>query len=388
MPTNTLSDSKCKSAKPKEKDYKLFDGGGLFLWVSSKGNKTWRIAYRVDGKPKTMAIGPYPDVSLADARIKRDELKASLRDGKDPMEKKHKQKNMLTFAEATQEYWRLRNDVSPSYKHKALRSVELHVFPDLGSMPINKITREDLLNSLRVADAKGIHDHVRKIKIWCSQVFDWAMENSYCEINPASMIKSEKAFGKNKVENMAALKIEEVPEFLERLSFEDQNMTSVLACKALANTWVRTKELRFMEWTEVQGALWVIPADKMKRNRDHVVPLSKQMLAILRAMKARSRGGKYVFESDISKEKPISENAILYLLYRIGYKGRMTGHGWRSIASTWANENRYNPDAIEMQLSHVSANKVRSAYNRAEYLPERKKMVQDWADWLDSLNNK
>lgn len=153
----------------------------------------------------------------------------------------------------------------------------------------------------------------------------------------------------------------------------------------LAYTWVRTKELRFMEWTEIDGDVWRIPGEKMKRRKDHIVPLSKQALEVLEKIQARSHGGRFVFHSELGEDRAISENTILYLLHRIGYKGRMTGHGWRSVGSTWANEKGYSVDAIERQLSHVPDNKIRAVYNRAEYLPERRKMLQDWADWLDSI---
>lgn len=161
-------------------------------------------------------------------------------------------------------------------------------------------------------------------------------------------------------------------------------LQSVLACRLLAMTWVRTAELRMMEFTELDGAVWRIPAGKMKRKRDHLVPLPRQALALLGELRARSRGGKYVFPAEHRDDRPMSENAILALLARIGYRGRMTGHGWRTIASTWANEHGYNRDAIERQLAHAPDDKVRAAYNRAEYLPERTTMLQAWADWLDS----
>lgn len=387
MPTNTLTDAKCKGAKPAEKDYKLFDGGGLFLFVTTKGGKIWRLAYRVDGKPKTISFGPYPAVSLSEARMKRDEAKAKLRDGSDPMEeRKAPARTSKTLGEASDLYWSGRKDLSSSYIANATRGINMHL-SKLLSKDIGKITRLDLLTELQHLDAAGKHVYVRKIRMWVSQVFDWAIENELAEINPASQIKPEKAFGKAQVEHFAALEIKEVPDFLFRLSMED-DLQSVMACRLLAYTWVRTNELRMMEWPEIDldEKVWLIPAGKMKRKKDHLVPLSEQAIEIIQSMKDRSRGGRYVFESDRNKDRPISENSILYLIHRIGYKGKMTGHGWRSVASTWANENGYSPDAIERQLAHVPDNKIRAVYNRAEYLPERQKMIQDWANWLDSCN--
>lgn len=385
MPTNTLTDTRCKSAKPAEKPYKLFDGGGLFLYISPTGSKLWRVAYRISGKPKTMSFGPYPVVSLAAARERREQLKQALLAGEDPMAPRKAARQGITLQEASASYWAGRKDITDNYRQNALRAVEMHLCPRLGSMNIGGITRDDLLSALQVMDAAGKHVYVRKVRMWASQIFDWAVENGLATINPAALIRSEKAFGKAEVESFAALELREVPGFLARLNLEN-NLQSVVACKLLAYTWVRTKELRQMEWRELDFATctWTIPAAKMKRKRDHVVPLSRQAVALIKEMQGRCRGNRYVFECDRRADRPMSENAVLYLIHRIGYKGRMTGHGWRSIGSTWANENKWNPDAIERQLAHVPDNKIRAVYNRAEYLDERREMLQAWGDWLDA----
>lgn len=385
MPTNSLSDAKCKAVRPADKAIKLFDGGGLYLWVSPTGAKTWRAAYRFAGKEQTISFGPYPSVSLADARTKREELKAQLREGTDPMAPRQANRVGLKFKDAVSQYWAGRGDITPLYRSKALRGIEIYLLPSLGNKPINSITRGELLDALRVMDAKGLYIYVRRVRIWVSQVFEWAVENNYATINPAALIRAEKAFSKAVVKNYAAVELTETPDLMKRLALENQNLQSVLACKMLALTWVRTVELRKMEWSEIDGKIWRISAGKMKRRRDHVVPLSEHALKILRIMEARSRGSKYVFASEHRLDRPISENTILYLFHRIGYKGKMTGHGWRSVASTWANENGYNRDAIERQLAHVPEDKTRAAYNRAEYLLERTKMLQDWANWLDRV---
>lgn len=253
MPTNRLSDAKCKAARLAGKDYKLFDGGGLFLWVSPKGSKVWRVAYRVAGKQQTISFGPYPDVSLADARAKRDELKARLREGADPMAPRKTDRAGLKFKDAVSQYWEGRGDVTLLYRSRALRGIEINVLPSLGGKPISSITREDLLDALRIMDAKGLHVYVRKVRIWVSQIFEWAIENNYAKINPAALIRAEKAFGKAVVTNLAAVEVTEVPDLMKRLVLEDQNLQSVLACKMLALTWVRTVELRKMEWSEISG---------------------------------------------------------------------------------------------------------------------------------------
>lgn len=383
MPTNTLTDARCKAAKPADKPVKLFDGGGLHLWISPSGAKVWRLAYRIGGKPKTMSLGPYPEVSLAEARSKRDQHKASLRDGADPMAPRRATRKGMTLDEASAEYWGGRKDLSTSYVDNARRGIEMHLSPTLGSRNIGSLTRDDLLEALRRMDSAGLHVYVRKVRMWVGQVFDWAVEHGHADINPAALIRPEKAFGRATVEHHAAVELRDVPDLIQRINLE-RDIQSVMACRLLAYTWTRTGELRMMEWSEIDGDQWIIPAGKMKRRRDHLVPLSRQALNVLGEMRARARpGSPYVFPSDRRADRPMSENAVLYLLHRIGYKGRMTGHGWRSVASTWANERGYAPDAIERQLAHVPADEVRAAYNRAQYLTVRREMLQAWSDWLD-----
>jgi integrase len=385
LPTNTLTDAKCKAAKADDKPRKIFDGGGLYLYVTPNGSKVWRLSYRVDKKPQTKTIGPYPDVSLAAAREKRSEAKALLRDGEDPNEERRakRKKKSITLSEANVQYWTGRKDISDSYRSNAMRGIELHLCPALGSRDLASIDRTDLLAELNRMDADGLHEYVRKVRMWVGQVFDWAIEQELAKINPAALIRPEKAFGKAKVEHYAAIDPSEVPDFMMRLSLE-RDLQSVIACRVLAHTWVRTTELRFMLKTEidVKAAMWKIPAGKMKRARDHLVPLTRQTLALLEKQMQRSRSI-YVFPQEFRHDRPMSENAVLYLIHRIGYKGRMTGHGWRTVASTWANEMGYNSDAIERQLSHVPEDATRAAYNRAEYLRERRKLMEAWSDWLE-----
>ncbi|HVK95072.1 MAG TPA: integrase arm-type DNA-binding domain-containing protein [Noviherbaspirillum sp.] len=383
MPTNKLTDRQCRAAESSTKAVKLFDGGGLHLFVSPTGAKSWRLAYRIDGRPQTMSFGSYPEVSLAAARARRDEVKATLRDGGDPMAPRRVKRAGMTLEEASGEYWKGRRDVSDSYRANAERAIAMHLLPTLGKRNIASIERQDLLPALQAMDAAGLAVYVRKVRMWIGQVFDWAVENGHAKINPAALIDPRKAFAKATVEHFAALDVDEVPELMQRLSME-QDLQSVLACRLLALTWVRTVELRMMKFEEIDGDIWRIPAGKMKRKRDHLVPLSRQALALLKELKMRSRGSAYVFPAEHRDDRPMSENSILYLLWRMGYRGRMTGHGWRTIASTWANERGFNRDAIERQLAHAPDDKVRAAYNRAEYLPERRVMLQEWADWLDS----
>lgn len=383
VPTNKLTTAQCKAIKALDKPKKYFDGEGLFLYVTPSGGKIWRMTYRLAGKAQTIVFGAYPGVSLADARSKRSEVKAALRDGLDPKAGVRRQRASPTFAEAVGLYWDGRKDIAEKTVYDAKNALTRHLLKPFGNLTLAQIDRQILLDALLVVDRSGRHVLVRKLRRWCNQIFEWGVENRYCDTNPASTIRPERAFGKSEEQHLSALDLRDVPGFLARLRMEGE-LSSVLACRMLAYTWSRTKELRLMEWSELNRdeGVWLVPAHKMKKRRDHLVPLSDQALAIIDEMWNRRRGDRYVFESSRSKSRPMSENAILYVIHRIGYKGRMTGHGWRSVASTWANEKGYNPDAIERQLAHVPQDKVRSAYNRAEYLDQRRKMLQEWADQL------
>lgn len=384
MPTNTLTDTQCRTAKAPDKARKLFDGHGLYLYVTPAGAKVWRVAYRLHSKPQTATLGPYPLVSLAEAREARDALRKQLQDGISP---KARTKKRMSFKKACETYWAGRADVTDRYRANALRGLEMHLYPDLGDVPIDEVTRDQLLQALLKMDKLGRHVYVRTVRMWASQVFDWAMEQPEgegCTSNPAAAIKAEKAFSKSKTTSHAALRETDLPAFMDRLAMEDQMLLSVLGCRMLALTWVRTTELRTMRWDEIEGDLWRIPEGKMKRAVEHLVPLPRQALDLLEKLKLRSKGSVFVFPAEHTLQRPMSENAVLYLLHRMGYKGLMTGHGWRSVVSSWANERGYNPDAIERQLSHTPDDKIRAAYNKAAYLPLRRQMLQDWADWLDA----
>jgi integrase len=379
--TNTLTDAKCRAIKAGEKASKTFDGGGLFLFCSPTGAKVWRLAYRVNGKAQTAVIGPYPAVGLAEARQKRDAIKAMLRDGQNPAEARKPARHAYTLDDAHTAYWSGRKDLSPSYLDNERRAYEMHVQPHLGKRVMREITRADVLAMLNTLDAKGRHDYVRKVRMWLAQLWDWAIEQGHSTENPPRSIKPERAFGKAQVEHFAALELRDIPAFMQRLDAEGE-LQSVLALRLLALTWVRTNELRFMRWDEISGDVWIIPAGKMKRRKDHMVPLTPAALEILGKLKNRAGSSVYVFPAEHRPDRPISENAVLALLARMGFKGRMTGHGWRTVGSTWANEAGYPPDVIERQLAHVPGDRVRSAYNRAQYLDQRRAMLEAWAAWL------
>lgn len=386
MATNTLTDSDCKKAASEGKLKKLFDGYGMYLAILPSGTKSWRMAYRDEcGKQQTHVIGPYPLITLADARKRRDDVRLKLIDG---VSLKLKDKEAITLSTAVTSYWNTRKDVGEDYKNHALSASEMYIERFIGKKPINSITREQLLELLMKMDNAGKHVYVKKVRMWVSQVFEWAIQHRHCETNPAATINPKIAFGHKPVEGLAFLPLTEVHTFMDRMGMEG-DIQSVLACKLLALTWVRTKELRQMRWDQIEmnkgGSLWRIPDEEMKGKREHLVPLSTQALEILGELKMRCRGSEYVLPSNRDIHRPISENEVTALIHRIGYKDKMTGHGCRKIGSTWANENEYNRDHIEMQLAH-SDGSVRGIYNSAEYLTQRRVMLQSYADWLYKTN--
>lgn len=382
MPTtNKLTDHKIKAIKPTGKPAKISDGGGLYLFVTPAGAKVWRMSYRVDKKPQTLTFGPYPLVTLAEARVKRDDAKRAMLAGAPVKAVPTKVPTSITLSAACDAYFLTRKDLSPSYLMNFENALKRHILPVLGDRPVGSLTRADVLEALNKMDAAGLHVYVRKTRMWLGQVFDWCVEQEHCETNPCALIRPNKAFTRAVVESFAALELREVPAFMERLDLEGE-IQSALACRLLALTWTRTAELRGMLWKEIEGDVWRIPASRMKRRRDHVVPLSKQALVIIEKMRARSKGSEYVFPNDRRLDRPMSENSVLYLIGRMGYGQKMTGHGWRTVASTWANENGNGKDAIEKQLAHSPDDKVRAVYNRADFMPERAAMLQAYADWL------
>lgn len=407
MPTNTLTDNQCRKAAPAEKEQKLFDGNGLYLWISPKGSKVWRQAYRrpSDGKPDTLVHGRYPLITLAQAREKRDDALRQLAAGTDPKASAKpaapaEAVKSITVGDASDTFWNGKGDISVGYRENAKRGLELHLAA-LWTRDVRSITREELLDQLNAMDAAGKHVYVRKVRMWASQVWNWAVEQKYADANVPDTINPKRAFGKKKVKHFAALHERDFPAFWRRVHME-QDLLSVLAAQILAYTMVRTKEMRFMEWEEIDAFadlfkagqrgplpdvdkdwLWEVPEGKMKRSKAHLIPLPRQARVVLLKLWARWRGSKYVFPAEHRLDRTISENTVLALIARIGYKGVMTGHGFRSVASTWGNERGYNADWIERQLAHVEDNKVRGAYNKAEYLAGRKKLLQELADWMD-----
>ena len=387
----TIKDVTVRNAKPKDKKFKLFDGEGLYLEVLPTGGKYWRMKYRFAGKEKCLALGVYPYVTLADARERRTQARRVLAAGNDPVETKKEAKRLLiqkhenTFEVVAREWHENRlSKWTPEHAKKILKRLVTHVFPTLGKRPIADITTSELLSVMRKIEEHGAEIAHRLLQV-CGQVFTYAVVTQRVSINPAISLRGAlKPVVKN---NHTYLKLNELPEYLKKLEAYDGALQTKLAMKFLLLTFVRTKELRGAAWSEIDSdeAEWRIPAERMKMREPHIVPLSRQAIAILNELKPITGNRQHVFPNQHKPSGQMSENTILYALYRMGYHSRATGHGFRSTASTILNENDFPPDVIERQLAHSEHDKVRAAYNHAQYLPERRKMMQWWADYLDEV---
>lgn len=389
----TLTDKEVKNAKPSTKPVRLFDGGGLYLEIAPSGGKWWRFKYRFGGKEKRLSVGVYPDVPLKVARDRRDDARKLLAAGADPGEQRKAEKQAKaeaggnTFEALGREWIATRGkEWTASYSSKTVSALERHAFPAIGARPIAGITAPDLLALLRAIEGRGTVDMAHRISQHCSAIFRFAISTGRAVTDPVLSLRG--ALSTVKQEHYAALT--DPAAFAELLRDVEKyrgEATTKGAMQLLALTFQRTKEVRFAEWSQIDldAALWRIPAEIMKMREAHIVPLSRQAVAILKELQPLTGEGRLVFPSSISRERPLSENTVVYALARMGYKGRMTGHGFRSVASTMLNEQGFRADLIERQLAHAEKNAVRAAYNRAEYLPERKKMMQQWADYLDKL---
>ena len=390
----TLTNIAVKNAKPQQKPYKLADSGGLFLLVQPSGSKWWRYKYRFVGKEKLLALGSYPDVSLADARERHMKARKLLAAGHDPSETKKEVKRQTairhenSFEVIAREWHTKRSHKwTEKYSSMLLRRLEVDVFPKLSSRPIAEIAAPEVLSMLRIIESRGAHDLSHRVQQVCGQIFAYAIVTGRAERNPVNDLRG--ALTPIVRKHNAYLKAEDLPEFLKKLAAYDGAQTR-LAMKFLLLTFVRTGEMRGALWAEINmdKAEWRIPAERMKMRDPHIVPLSKQAIVVLNELKPITGHWDHVFPNQHRPIGKMSENTILYALYRMGYHGKSTGHGFRATASTILNEHGFAPDVIERQLAHLERNGVRAAYNHAQYLPERRKMMQWWADYLDGSLNK
>jgi integrase len=388
----SLSDAKVRNAKPRQKPYKIADGEGLFLYVTPSGGKYWRFKYFFGGKEKLLALGVYPEITLADARERRTQARRTLALGQDPGEAKKEAKRLATFKSANtfdaiaREWFENRKaGWAPSSARTMLDRLERHAFPKLGPRPIADITAPEVLAMLRAVEARGTVHTARRVMQLCGQVFMYAIATGRAERNPVPDLRG--AIGTTVVKHRPYLHAAELPEFLRKLTSYDGDLLTRLALRLLLLTFVRTIELRGATWTEIDldKAEWRISAQRMKMNELHIVPLSRQAVAVLRELENLTGTQQYIFPNQNTPGKFMSENTMLYALYRMGYHSRATGHGFRSTASTILNEHGFRADVIERQLAHSERNSVRAAYNHAQYLAERREMMQWWADYLDEV---
>jgi integrase len=389
-----LNDVKLRKAAPRQKAYKLADGGGMFLLVKPSGGKYWRFKYRWLGKEKMLALGVYPEVSLAQARDRLNEARKLLADNKDPSDIKKETRRLLeikseTRFEAIAREWHEANLHTWSKKHgeAVIKRLEADVFPKLGNRPMVEIKAPEILSILRKIENRGALDLTQTVAQYCRRIFAYAIASGYAESNPVTDLRGALKTPTRK--HHAHLKASELPEFLKKLEAYDGTPQTKRALWLLILTFVRTTELRGATWQEInfEKAEWRIPASRMKMKDPHIVPLSKQAIALLKEQQKHSGNREHVFPNEHRPITFISENTMLYAIYRMGYHSRTTGHGFRATASTILNENGFAPDVIERQLAHAERNKVRAAYNHAQYLPERKKMMQWWGDYLDAVSS-
>ena len=389
-----LTDIQIRNAKPDSKQYKLSAGLGLYLIVSPNGGKWWRFRYRFDGKQKEMSLGTYPDVSLKEAAQQRDDYRSMVKGGDDPLyERKIDKLSKRTASdncfEAVTREWHQKHKHNWSEEHaeRTLTRFEKNVFPWLGSKHINEVTAPELLAILRRIESRGALDTAHRTHQQCGQVFRYAVATGRALRDPSADLKGALPPAKTK-HHASMTDPQQIGELLRAIRGYSGYFPTQCALRFAPLVFVRPKELRSAEWSEfdLDKAEWRIPAEKMKMGVLHIVPLSKQALAILEELKPLTGSGKYLFPSNRTASRPMSDNTVNGALRRLGFtKEEMTGHGFRSMASTLLNEQGWNSDAIERQLAHSEKDGVRAAYNYAEYLPERKKMMQAWADYLDGL---
>lgn len=389
-----LTDTIIKATKPKDKDYSLADGHGLILLIKSSGAKWWRYRYRHAGKAKMISIGVYPDVTLKTARGEHGRFRELLTQGVDPsqyrQEQKQQAKQSLTnnFESVTKAWWNhWRKGQTEKYARSTIRRMEADVFPVIGNKPINEVTAAMLINVIKKVEFRGSSDIAKRALTTCGQVFRYAIVHGLAERNTATDIRSVDVLNPRKVKNFARVSEQELPKLLQQIDGYKWHPLTRLALQLMALTFVRTGELLGARWDEVDidKKLWRISAERMKMRAPHIVPLSRQAIAIIEEIRSMGLNEILLFPSEKGNGKTMNVNTILHALYRLGYHSLMTGHGFRGLASTILHEHQYNHDHIELQLAHSKRDAVSASYNHALYLEPRARMMQDWADYLDGI---
>lgn len=387
-----LTARQVSTAKPQDKPYKLSDGGGMYLLVNPNGSRYWRLKYRYAGKEKLLALGVYPDVTLADARDKRNEAKRVIAAGSDPSDVKQAIKNAKALAMqnsfeliAVEWHKHKKPNWSSGYADDILESLRKDIFPYIGKRAITDIKPVDMLAVLKKLEERGVLDKLKKIRQACKQIFTYAIITGRAEFNPVADLAG--ALKPPKQQHYPHLQRDELGGFIEALMDYSGSKITRTATFLLMYTGVRTIELRAAEWKEFDFSndLWQIPKERMKMRRPHLVPLSRQVKAMLLEVKSITGRGKYVFPGRNDAGKPMSEASINQVIKRVGYDGRATGHGFRHTMSTILHEQGFNTAWIEAQLAHADKNTIRGTYNHAQYLEGRREMVQWYADFLAEL---
>ncbi len=386
----TLSETKIRAAKLKERPYKLFDKRGLFLLVTPTGGRLWRLRYRIGALEKLISLGAYPDVTLKRAREKRDEARRLIADDIDPSaQRKAQRAALLDTFEGVAKEWLALQSKSRAPETISILGARLNsaLYPYLGSRPVAAITAQELLAVLRRIEARGRHETAHRVRALAGRVLRYAVATGRAQYDVAADLRD--ALAPVKSRNFASVTDPaRVGELMRAIDGYTGHPVTALALKLAPVVFVRPGELRAAEWPEfdLANAEWRIPAARMKMKEPHIVPLARQAIAILRELEPLAKGGRLLFPSLRTRDRPMSENTINAALRRLGYSSEeQTGHGFRSMASTLLNEQGFPPDVIELQLAHAERNKVRAAYNKAQRLPERRKMMQVWADYLDGL---
>ncbi len=387
-----LTDTAIRTAKPREKPVKLFDGGGLYLLANPNGSRWWRFDYRLAGKRRTLSMGVYPAVGLKQARDKRDAARKQLAAGIDPglARKAERSADADSFEAVAREWHAKRSRLwVATHADKIIRRLERDVFPWIGARPVGEVTATELLEVLRRIEGRGAVDTAHRAHQNCGQVFRYAMATGRAERDPAADLRGALPPAKEK-HHAAITDPKDIGGLLRAIDGYRGSFVTQCGLRLAPLTFVRPGELRKAEWSEIdlEAAEWRIPTERMKMRATHIVPLSRQAAEALGELHALTGSGRYIFPSERTRGRPMSENTINAALRRMGYaKDEMTGHGFRSMASTLLNEQGWNRDAIERQLAHGERDAVRAAYNYAEHLPERRRMMQAWADYLDGLKN-
>ncbi|MEZ8474480.1 tyrosine-type recombinase/integrase [Vibrio toranzoniae] len=390
--TKPLTATEVKNAKPKEKEYSLVDGQGLKLRVLPSGSKQWQLNYYrpTNGKRANLNLGRYPEVSLVQARKSALEARELIAQRIDPQEHKeqklqeHKAIHEHTFLNISKEWFEIKkHDVTPDYAVDIWRSLELHIFPYLSDTPVKQITAPQVIELLRPIEAKGSLETVKRLIQRLNEVMGYATNCGFISANPLTGIR--KAFKKPKKENMASLSPAELPELIEAIANANIKRTTRCLLEWQLHTMTRPSEASGARWDEIdwEEKIWTIPAERMKKRREHRIPLTEQMLAILEVIKPISSHRDFIFPSDRDPKKPCNSQTANMALKRMGFAGRLVSHGLRSLASTTLNEQGFDRDLIEASLAHVDDNQVRSAYNRTDYLERRRPMMNWWSGHIE-----